>query len=53
MQLEKVQHTAKAHNPGAFRLLSRFVVVSFAAKVSLAPAVNVLAQQAARTRYAP
>ncbi len=48
MQLEKVQYTAQAHTPSAFGLLSRFLVVLFAATVSLAPTVNVLAQQPAQ-----
>jgi hypothetical protein len=48
MQLEKVQHAAQAHTPGAFGLLSRFLVVLFAATVSLAPTVNALAQQPAQ-----
>jgi hypothetical protein len=48
MPLKKVQYTAKAHTPGAFGLLSRFLVVLFAATVSLASTVNVLAQQPAQ-----
>src|SRR5262249_58369216 len=49
MQLEKVQYAAKAHTTGAFGLLSRFLVVFFAATVSPAPAATVLAQQPAQT----
>src|SRR5205085_12269023 len=48
MQLEKVQYTAQAHTLGAFGLLSRFLVVLFAATVSLAATVNVLAPQPAQ-----
>src|SRR4051812_30389010 len=48
MQFEKVQYTAQAHTSGAFGLLSRFLVVLFAAMVSLATTVNVLAQQPAQ-----
>lgn len=36
MQLEKAQYTAKAHTMGSFGLLARFLVVFFAATVSLA-----------------
>jgi pimeloyl-ACP methyl ester carboxylesterase len=49
MQLEKAQYAAKAHNTGAFGLLSRFLVVFFAATVSPAPTATVLAQQPAQT----
>ena len=49
MQLEEVQYTAKSHNTGAFCRLSRFLVVFFAATMSLAPTATVLAQQSAQT----
>jgi pimeloyl-ACP methyl ester carboxylesterase len=48
-QLEKVWHTAKDHTTGADGLLSRFLVVLFAAAVSLAPTATTFAQQPART----
>ena len=49
MQIEKTQYTAKAHTTGAFGLLSRFLVVFFAATISLAPTATVRAQQSAQT----
>ena len=49
MQLEKVQYTTNAHTTGVFGLLLRVLIVSFAATVSLTPAVTVLAQQPARS----
>src|SRR5262249_15210187 len=49
MQLEKAQYAAKAHTAGAFGLLSRFLVVFFAATVSPAPTATVLAQRPAQT----
>jgi len=49
MQLEKAQYTTNAHTKGAIGLLSRFLVVFFAATVSLAPTVTVLAQQPANS----
>ena len=48
MPLENLQHTARARTVGAFRLLSRFLVVLFAATVFLAWAISVLAQQPTR-----
>src|SRR5262245_3407470 len=49
MQLEKAQYAAKAHTAGAFGLLSRFLVVFFAATVSPAATATVLAQRPAQT----
>jgi pimeloyl-ACP methyl ester carboxylesterase len=49
MQLEKVQCTTKASAAGGFGLLSRFLVVLFAATMPLAPPAAVLAQQPAQT----
>ena len=49
MQFEKVKYTAKAHTMSAFGLLSRLLVVFFAATVSLALTATVLAQQPAQT----
>src|SRR5262245_28723367 len=49
MQLEKAQCTTKANITGTIGLFSRFLVVFFAAIVSLAPTVTVLAQQPAHS----
>jgi hypothetical protein len=49
MQLEKVQCTTKASAAGGFGLLSRFLVVLFAATMPLATPVALLAQQPAQT----
>jgi pimeloyl-ACP methyl ester carboxylesterase len=49
MQLEKVQYTTKASAAVGFGLLSRFLVVLFAATMPLAPPAAVLAQQPAQT----
>ncbi len=49
MQLEKVQYTAKAQSAGDFGLLSRLLVVLFAAMMTLAPSAALLAQQPAQT----
>src|SRR5215213_11400212 len=48
MQLETSQHTAKARAAVGFGLLSRFMVVLFAAVVSLTAPAAALAQQPAR-----
>ena len=45
MQREKVQYTAQAQGAGNFGRLSRFLVVLFAAMVSLAVPVIALGQQ--------
>ena len=45
MQLEQMQQTAKAHTTRAFGLLSRFLVVFFAATGSVALTATVLGQQ--------
>src|SRR5215470_235014 len=49
MQLEQMQQTAKAHTTRAFGLLSRFLVVFFAATGSVALTATVLGQQPALT----
>jgi pimeloyl-ACP methyl ester carboxylesterase len=49
MQFEKVQYTAQSHTAGSFGLLSRFLVVLFAATVSPALTATALAQQPAQT----
>src|SRR3982751_3598682 len=49
MQLETKQYTAKGRAAGCFGLLSRFLVVLFAAAMPLAPIASVLAQQPAQT----
>jgi pimeloyl-ACP methyl ester carboxylesterase len=48
-QLEKVHHTAKTHITGALGLLSRLLVVLFAANMALPPIASVFAQQPAQT----
>ena len=50
MQLEKVQYTAKAPTAGDFALLWRFLVVFFAAIVSLAGTAIALGQQSTQRR---
>ena len=49
MQLEIVQYTAKGHAAGGPSLLSRFLVVLFAAATPLTPIASVHAQQPAQT----
>jgi pimeloyl-ACP methyl ester carboxylesterase len=49
MQLEKAQHTAKAHTTCIFGPLPRLLVVLLAAAMSLAPPATLLAQQPAQT----
>jgi pimeloyl-ACP methyl ester carboxylesterase len=49
MQLETMQYTAKGRAADCFGLLSRFLVVLFAAAMPLAPIASVLAQQPAQT----
>jgi hypothetical protein len=44
-----VHYTAEAHTTGAFGLLSRLLVVLFAASMALPPTASVLAQQPAQT----
>ncbi|MGH9966481.1 MAG: hypothetical protein ACREBG_01430 [Pyrinomonadaceae bacterium] len=48
-RLEKIKYSNKAHTAGAFGVLSRCLVVLFAATVSWAPTATVLAQQPAPT----
>jgi pimeloyl-ACP methyl ester carboxylesterase len=49
IQLKKVRYAVKAHTTNVFGLLSRFLIVLFAAAMPLAPIAAVLAQQPAHT----
>ncbi|HYP68863.1 MAG TPA: epoxide hydrolase N-terminal domain-containing protein, partial [Thiobacillaceae bacterium] len=53
MRVVKELYTTKAHTTGAFSLLSRFLVVLFAATVSLASSPIVLGQQPAQSSVQP